>query len=349
MSIDFTNLPPWANMRRCNLSDNGIVNAYFGDPTFKDDGSNGQVMVEIPKFYYQKVSTDIGYTFGISDQPEIGFVIHPAFFRDRNGDGIAEEVNYRYCSAYEGVLHDGTSYVTGNTTADNNASVTSSWKLCSVSGYKPYCGLNIGNFRTIAQRRGNGWGITDFNLLSAVQMLYLVEYGHFDSQTKIGQGFTASGNTASIITGKTSFLGNITGNESNIGTDGVHAMSYRGMENLYGNLFKWIDGLVTEANTIKIGSVGFNDTGVGYSSYSVTFANAGGYCSDIWNESEFGFIGKIFTGSATTKMYDWASMYAGSIFIFGGFYASVTKSGSFFLDASTSNYSNALIASRLSF
>ena len=38
------NISKW---RRCNVLDNGTVSAYYGDINYKEDGSNGQVMVEI--------------------------------------------------------------------------------------------------------------------------------------------------------------------------------------------------------------------------------------------------------------------------------------------------------------
>jgi len=361
LPLDQSTITPttWYGMRRCNLSDAGVVNAYYGDASYKDDGTNGQVMVEIPKFWYKKNGTATGHSFSISDVEKDGYVVHPAFYRDRDGDGVAEEVNYRYFSAYEGVLWNGSSHVTGNTTSDNNASITETWKLCSVSDYKPYTGLTISNFRTIAQRRGNGWGITDFNLLSAVQMLYLVEYGHFDSQSKIGLGYTKSTNTASIITGKTSTLGNITGNESNLGTDGLHAMSYRGIENLYGNTNKFIDGLVTSGTsgstpiTIKIGNVGFNNTGSGYGAIFISpsnFTDVFGYISDIWDNNYLNFIPKVTSGSSTTKIYDQAHLYANSIPNYGGFWADATNSGIFsiYIDSLITD-TNSRIGSRLSF
>lgn len=52
---DFNVFPTYAGMRRCNLSDAGVVNAYYGDTGYAEDGSNGQVMVEVPKFYYKVV------------------------------------------------------------------------------------------------------------------------------------------------------------------------------------------------------------------------------------------------------------------------------------------------------
>ena len=45
-TTDFNQVFPWSNIRRCNVADNGTVLAYYGDPTFVEDGTNGQVMVE---------------------------------------------------------------------------------------------------------------------------------------------------------------------------------------------------------------------------------------------------------------------------------------------------------------
>lgn len=60
VSSDFDNVYPWSEMKRCNLSDDGVVTAYYGDSNFSETGSNGQVMVEIPKFYYKTIP--VAYT-----------------------------------------------------------------------------------------------------------------------------------------------------------------------------------------------------------------------------------------------------------------------------------------------
>ena len=52
---DFDSFLAFGGRKRCNLSDAGVVNAYFGDAGYIEDGSNGQVMVEQPKFYYKVV------------------------------------------------------------------------------------------------------------------------------------------------------------------------------------------------------------------------------------------------------------------------------------------------------
>jgi hypothetical protein len=52
---DFDSILAFGGRRRCNLADDGTVNAYYGDAGYIEDGSNGQVMVEQPKFYYKVV------------------------------------------------------------------------------------------------------------------------------------------------------------------------------------------------------------------------------------------------------------------------------------------------------
>jgi len=52
---DFDSINAFGGRRRCNLADDGTVNAYYGKPGYIEDGSNGQVMVEQPKFYYKVV------------------------------------------------------------------------------------------------------------------------------------------------------------------------------------------------------------------------------------------------------------------------------------------------------
>ncbi|MGI6533892.1 MAG: hypothetical protein ACOX23_04670 [Peptococcia bacterium] len=55
---DFNDFAPWSGMKLCNVADDGTITAYIGDGGFKRDGSNGQVMVKIPKFYYKHTYDD---------------------------------------------------------------------------------------------------------------------------------------------------------------------------------------------------------------------------------------------------------------------------------------------------
>lgn len=52
---DFDKFQMYGGRRRCNVSDDGTINAYYGDKGYTEDGSNGQVMVYQPAFYYRVV------------------------------------------------------------------------------------------------------------------------------------------------------------------------------------------------------------------------------------------------------------------------------------------------------
>ena len=55
MGSDFDEYTMYGGRRRCNVADDGTITAFYGDAAYKEDGSNGQVMVYQPKFYYQRV------------------------------------------------------------------------------------------------------------------------------------------------------------------------------------------------------------------------------------------------------------------------------------------------------
>lgn len=339
---DFDSLFPWNGMKRCVLLDNGTVNYYLdaNDSTKKADGTtsdlsgtDGQVMVEISKFYYKCVYPDSNtFQFWISDKPRSGYEVHPAFFRDRNGDGNAEEVDKRYFSAFEGYNNGG--------------------KLESRIGVVPKVSQTIGTFRTQAQARGSGWGIQDYNLTYAVQMLYLIEYGHFNSQSKIGNGYSDITNTTLISTGRTLMLGNNSGNESNIGTDGKHAVSYRGIENIWGNIYKITDGIAIGAiGSAYTSNKGFNNSNTGYDVNSTDLTvNISGYVSKLKQDKLLPFFPKVISGTSTTYVCDKSSIYANCILTQGGQWNTGGENGMFKFDFGYT-YSNAynFIGSRLTY
>lgn len=52
---DFDKFTMYGGRKRCNVLDDGTIVAYYGDEGYTEDGSNGQVMVFQPKFYYKVV------------------------------------------------------------------------------------------------------------------------------------------------------------------------------------------------------------------------------------------------------------------------------------------------------
>lgn len=235
-------------------------------------GTAVQVMVEQPKFYYKVVPLELeeinegdgmGYCarklrYYICETPETGFKLHPAFIRNEKENDLI------YLSAYEGCTYDvsADAYVLDDAqTVD--FTVTTGDKLASVAGAKPTSGLSQtgatrAGFRKLAQNRGTGWEQQTIQTLSASQLLMMVEYGTMNMQSAIGQGVVSitdnSSYNCSSLTGSTASLGNASGraastiNEKGGETttetaDDKTSVSYRGEENVWGNIWKWVDGI----------------------------------------------------------------------------------------------------------
>ena len=317
MEIDFNNTFPWSEMRRCTLWDNGTVHYYLNatnsslkaDGTLADlSGADGQVMVEIPKFYYSYSFTGSTHHYNISRFNLTGFKVHNAFIKD----GV--EVDYRYIGAYEGSMWDASTGVmvpSANITDDMYASGD---KLCSVSGTYPKTNETRSEFRSMASERGVGWRQLDFDLYSATQLLYLVEYGDFDSQSTIGYGRTQLyGDTWSWIAG--SCIGkcgksNSDGDYTNsiAGNTNDAYMTYRGIENWYGNIWKFVDGINIHDYVPYVtnnASAWSDDTSVGYTNISVTLASAYGYQITLCDTDRGFFPASTGTNSTYISDYYW--------------------------------------------
>lgn len=168
---DFDNIYPWSGMRRCNVNENGDILAYENDPNFKLDGTNGDVMVEIPKFYYKRTKTGTVEEWWICGTKLPGYELHPLFMDD------GKEMSKVFHSCYNASAY------TDET--DNKV------KLRSASGDEPKTRTAMADFRTYARNKGSIWGMEDLSCISALQMLYLVEYANTNSQTVLGQGCSA--------------------------------------------------------------------------------------------------------------------------------------------------------------
>ena len=268
---DFDKFKMFGGRKRCNVSDGGTINAYYGDAGYKEDGSNGQVMVYQPKFYYlvcpleyDRQETGYGYhlrkaNYYVSETQRAGFKLHPAFY-DKNGN----KVDYILMSAYEGCIYD----TSANAYLKNDEQVmdASKDKFSSIAGARPATGVSQNltrpNIEQMAKNRGEGWHSLGIKTASMEQLLMIVEMGMMNLQTAIGQGVvnlpwtTGSDTTSSYAgaTGSTSSLGNGTGRatetttyEGGVATnntaDGKTSICYRGVENFWGNIWKFAYGV----------------------------------------------------------------------------------------------------------
>lgn len=313
---DFDRFSMYGGRRKCNVADDGTISAWFGDESYAEDGSNGQVMVYQPKFYYlvcpvvyDPIDTGIGYhlrkaNYYVSEKPRPGFRLHPAFY-DVNGN----EIDYILDSAFEGSIWDADGGDGNGAYLMNDEQVmnTGTDKFCSIAGVKPASGLSQNltrpNVEALAQNRGIEWHGDLIKPVSARQMLMIIELGMMNTQTGVGYGVTGisdnSSYNCSSLTGSTSELGNGSGKATQtINTKGDTrttetanervAVSWRGTENPWGNIWKFVYGINIWGNG-KMGGgqpyicTDFNfaeskNTG-NYEAAGFTVTNANGYIS----------------------------------------------------------------------
>jgi hypothetical protein len=269
----------YGGRKRCNLANDGAVLSYYGDKAYSETGAltvavskNGkeypagtpvQVMVEQPKFYYKVepvVLEDIAGGIGqhlrrakwyVSEEKQEGFKIHPNFMRD------GKEYDFIYSAAYESCLFDASA--NAYCLEDEQifeTTVEPGDMLSAVGGAKPASGvkqfLTRANGRILTANRGPGWQIIDFLSLNATEILMIIEFADFNMQKKIGKGVVGKeGGTVNAAekTGQTASLGSKTGNGP--GEDGFSCVTYRGEENLWGNIWSIVEGLNFECKGIN--------------------------------------------------------------------------------------------------
>jgi hypothetical protein len=394
-------------MKGCILNDDGTVNYYLSPSDWTKkldgitpsnlDGSDGQVMVEIPAFYYSYSynSGTTTHTWNISPY-------HPKYSLHQSFTKNGSIVNTRYVGAYPAVLYNsslsgytnglyltttGTTFSsTGNTitqvgrtnpftslqvgdkikitgTISNNSTFTVSVtgdtiitvsetltsetslntviqnqmntslggdKLGSVSGKIPIIQFTRGQGRNMAKNRGIGWRQMDYALLHAIQILFLVEYGSFYSQSVLGAGVSNVGDWLTyndynpfVLNGNGNSLGNGSGNNAGGSTCAVEKTKYlkwRGIEHPYANIYKWIDGININNNVPYVCNVDTqfaDDTSTNYTNLGVTLCNVNGWQKTI-SQSSMTMLPLTIGGTSSTFITDYYYQSSGwLVFIFG--------------------------------
>lgn len=279
---DFDNIYPWSDIKTYNYdTTNKKVKAYIGEPGFKFDGTNGEVLTRIPEFWYKReIKEDYEYIY-IADYNRAG---------------------YKHSKEFSIGRYD--------------ISVDANGKAHSISGQIPAYNKTISAFRTLATAVGDGFCQMDTRYF-ILQLLYLVEYADYNSQSKLGRGVSewfsqkaliAENNVNRIIVANSTNMyvgrnvsigtsdawnnavasertitkiedysnGSVTGKavyfdgaavniavnnclwgigqksgqcdelgmkSGTLNNDGCHSMIYRGIENVFSNMFTAIDGL----------------------------------------------------------------------------------------------------------
>jgi hypothetical protein len=370
---DFDKFTMFGGRKRCNVADDGSIVAWYGDADYKEDGSMGQVMVYQPKFYYlvcpveyDPIDTGIGYhlrkaNYYVSEKPRAGFRLHPAFY-----DASGNEIDYFLTSAYEGSIYDASA--SAYLLNDEQVMNTGEDKFSSIAGARPASGssqnLTRPNIEAMAQNRGTNWHGDLIKQVSAEQMLMIIEMGMMNLQTAVAQGVvslpwtTGSDTTSSYAaaTGSTASLGNGTGRAEKTTTyeggvakeytvDGKTSVCWRGKENFWGNIWKFVYGINIWGNG-KMGggqpyicsdfSFAESKNSGNYEPAGFTVTNANGYISAMGYSTacDWLFIASECLGNSSLPVGDYTyitiNLNGYRIALLGGIWSSGGNAGGFY-------------------
>lgn len=307
VQADFDNIYPWSEMRRAVVNSAGQVVYYLNEDNsnFQEDGitpavldgSIGDVVVEIPSYYFRYENGR--YTISGLEFP--------------NSTLIPREL----VGAFEGYKNI------------SNVGL-------SIPNVQPTTGLSLPEFRLLMTNKASGWQITDVSFLTRLKALFAIEYGGLNSQLLIGTGIVDK--LDEQPTGGTLALGN----KSGVGSGG--AVSYRGIENIWGNTWEIIEGFVATDIGYFTTTSGFdsfvNETNFGtYVNNNIIPITSDGFISEFENEANF--IGKLTNGTSSGDIGDYQFSHKNdqiSIGVHGGNYQDGDKAGLFRLHMGVKMY-----------
>lgn len=275
-------LPIQSLMKGCLINDDGSVNYYLKPTDWSKkmdesssslDGTDGQVMIEIPEFWYNDWNDLNVKRIGISIEEISGWHHSPKFYI-----GAYEACLNRVNNKLSSLKNNSADYRGGN----NN----SAWDLLDQTLLGKCVGtipmddpLNGGNdFHTYANNRGEYWYMNTLKARNAIVRLYLVEYANRNAQIAVNNNLTTEGYKQGGIgigvcdanrnelqeffgslnyepfvpIGQSDSLGNGSGEVNyqvpTTNPFNVKVGRYRGIENFFGHLFELLDGVVAYTN-----------------------------------------------------------------------------------------------------
>ena len=291
----------WANAffmpRSCMLKFDGTVDYYLNedDETKKEDGTasdvaninyGGNAMVEWGKIYFgfKGDSDGNGYTFIASDSPSEGLDCYCNIDENKN------EIDHFYTPKYFG-------------------SNDSSNRLRSISGQSNYVNQTGTTELSHAKANGNGWSIECYGDWTLINHLLVLMSKSLNIQAKYGYGRCSTSNSTAIGQGTMNGKGRFWGDSSQ--TNGVKIF---GMENWYGNLWRRIEGYVTNSSGVQLvkmcygtrdGSTadGYSTGGTGYVSMGTTSGTSGSGIQTMHVNNKCGVVPKALTGNTSPTTY----------------------------------------------
>ncbi len=279
---DFDTIYPWSDIISYNYDTEAQrITAFYGEPTFKFDGTNGEVLTRFPEFWYkreQKVESD-------------GNTYEYVYIADGKVDGFIKSEQFslgRYPTFVD----------------------TEKEKVYSKSGVKGST-ININHLRNYTKALGDDFCLLDWHYF-LIQLLFLVEYANYNSQEILGQG--NSHRNGIVTNGECDIL------EMKSGClidDGNHSVIYRGVENIFGNLAQIIEGVMGGRICYNSQKYGVDYTDESYNKLNYEFAKPKLYIKEIGYDENNPIVQMPKTvdrvASSTTYITDFWNPFADAI------------------------------------
>lgn len=321
-SSPFDKYMPWMEMEEYNIEAETGMRTKKGNSNFTRTQPTKPVLVKIPEFYYKIERVGSIFRYYVADGPVDGLSLHPG-----SGDN--------YLGRYE---------------AGEASSGTMGLILASYSGTTPSVSKTRSTFRDYARNMASGFQLRDIAAWCAYDLLYLVEYADWDGQKKIAQGLV--NNPSVNKTGLTDAMVYHTGRANSSDNS---AVQYRWIENPWGNVSEFIDGINVYRQSVYICTdpeIYTDDTDTNYP-YSNIKLPTSGWIKGLGFSSVFpwAFIPNANGGSSISYIPDYT--YSGpewKVLNAGGHITSKQEAGLFFFHAGvTSSGTSNKVGARLQF
>lgn len=291
-----------------------MVEVVDGDDTF----------VKIPKFWFKGWTDEDGQLcIQIADAQVDGFMTCPACMDRGDGEGERDYV-------LVGKYHCDSSYK-------------------SRPNQKPVASITRPQARSGCAGRGEGYCQFDAATRMTIELLYLVEFADYDSQTCIGYG---CGNNSSVEnTGRTDTMQYHTGTNISSRTSYGDGVKYRGIEGLWSGVYDWMDGIYINSGKIYVilDPKKFSDTDNGTEVGSVP-STTGWIKAMAFSQTkgfEWVLLPSKMGGSETEGVSDYSYLTSGNVVVNAGGYYQYRYYGLFYRVSSSVGLSNGNIGARL--
>jgi hypothetical protein len=271
--------------------------AQFEDGSSADitSGNNGDVMIAFPRRGL-KIET-------------VGDMIHISM------TNALDDSDFKYYAHQRGINNKNVFYL-----GAYKAYVTNS-KMRSLSGKSPNVSQTSGWFRAMAQNNGVGYDQSAYFQLVYRQAMYILKYKNLDSQSLLGSG--QSSGSGRLSTGRTNNIG--MNSNSSSGTQ----MKLFGLEDFYGNIYEFIEGVYINSSIFYTTTENFADLSGYQNNGTITAFFTAQYVKYIYGNNEMGFISKAGGGRSSTYFCDGQNVDSTATCLYGGHWTSGARNGVF--------------------